>query len=69
MWWKEGDAGAGMARVYYSLYDRMLSYERLRRGFIRVRSSRGAAGVDGQSIEDFSEDLEQNLAILVSVSV
>jgi RNA-directed DNA polymerase len=65
VWWKEGDAGAGMARVYYSLYDRMLSYERLRRGFLRVRSSRGAAGVDGQSIEDFSEDLEQNLAILV----
>jgi group II intron reverse transcriptase/maturase len=54
-----------MARVHYSLYDRMLSYERLHKGFVRVRSSRGAAGVDGQSIEDFAEDLEQNLATLV----
>jgi retron-type reverse transcriptase len=60
-----GDAGASMARVHYSLYDRMLSYERLRKGFLRVKSARGAAGVDGQSIEDFSEELEQNLAILV----
>lgn len=54
-----------MARIHYSLYDRMLSYERLRKGFLRVKSVRGAAGVDGQSIEDFSEELEQNLAILV----
>ena len=62
---KEGDAGASMARVYYSLYDRVLSYERLHKGFLRVKSARGAAGVDGQSIEDFSEEPEQNLAILV----
>jgi RNA-directed DNA polymerase len=54
-----------MAKVYYSLYDRMLSEERLHRGFLRVKSARGAAGVDGQSIEDFSENLVQNLAMLV----
>lgn len=54
-----------MAGRYYSLYDRMLSYERLHKGFLRVKSAKGAAGVDGQSIEDFSEDLEHNLVILV----
>ena len=54
-----------MTRVYYSLYDRMLSGERLHKGFLKVKSARGAAGVDGQSIEDFSENLEQNLAMLV----
>ena len=54
-----------MARVYYSLYDRMLSYERLHEGFLRVKSAKGAAGVDRQTIEDFAEDLEQNIAILV----
>jgi len=54
-----------MAKVYYSLYDRMLSEERLHKGFLRVKSARGAAGVDGQSIEDFSKNLAQNLAMLV----
>jgi group II intron reverse transcriptase/maturase len=54
-----------MAKVYYSLYDRMLSEERLHKGFVKVKSARGAAGVDGQSIEDFSDNLAQNLAILV----
>ena len=27
----------------------------------RVKANRGAAGVDGQSIEEFDEDLENNL--------
>jgi group II intron reverse transcriptase/maturase len=43
----------------------MLSGEMLHKGFLKVKSARGAAGVDGQSIEDFSENLEQNLAMLV----
>ena len=53
-----------MARIYYSLYDRMVRAEGLYKGFQKVRSAGGAAGVDGQSIEDFAEDLEQNLATL-----
>ena len=53
-----------MARIYYSLYDRMVRAEGLYNGFQKVRSAGGAAGVDGQSIEDFAEDLEHNLATL-----
>ena len=53
-----------MAKVYYSLYDRMLSIDNLRKGFQKVKSSKGAAGIDGQTIGDFAEDLEDNLAQL-----
>ena len=53
-----------MARIYYSLYDRMVRAEGLYKGFQKVRSAGGAAGVDEQSIEDFAEDLEQNLTRL-----
>ncbi len=53
-----------MARIYYSLYDRMVRLEALYKGFQKVKSAGGAAGIDGQSIDDFAEDLEQNLAAL-----
>jgi len=53
-----------MVRVYYSLYDRMVSVERLTKGFLKVKSDKGAAGVDGQSIEEFAVDLEGNIAML-----
>jgi len=36
----------------------------LYKGFQKVRSAGGAAGVDGQSIDDFAENLEGNLARL-----
>ncbi|MHA2086329.1 MAG: group II intron reverse transcriptase/maturase [Planctomycetota bacterium] len=54
-----------MTRVYYSLYDRMLSRERLHKAFLKVKSAKGAAGVDGQTIEDFAGDLQKNLDMLV----
>lgn len=54
-----------MTRVYYSLYDRMLSKERLHKAFQKVKSAKGAAGVDGQTIEDFAGDLQRNLDMLV----
>lgn len=57
-------AGAGMGRVYYSLYDRMLSERRLREGFRKVKSAKGAPGIDGESIKDFAENLEENLTML-----
>ena len=50
-----------MVKVYYSLYDRMLSLKRLEESFRKVRSKKGAAGVDGQSIEDFALNLNDNL--------
>jgi len=54
-----------MTKVYYSLYDRMLSKERLHKAFLKVKSAKGAAGVDGQTIEDFARDLQKNLDMLV----
>ena len=54
-----------MAKKYYSLYDRMLSLERLTKGFFKVKSAKGAPGVDRQSIEEFADNLEENIATLV----
>lgn len=55
-----------MARIYYSLYDRMLDEKGLLRAFSRVKSKKGAAGVDGQTIEDFAANLTEEIALLVS---
>lgn len=46
-----------MERIYYSLYDRMLHQKRLLGAFAKVKSNRGAAGIDGQSISDFAAHL------------
>lgn len=54
-----------MARIYYSLYDRMLQEKRLLQAFAKVKSNKGAAGVDGQSIADFFEHLSEEIALLV----
>lgn len=48
-------------RIYYSLYHQMLDINNLYKGFKKVKSAKGAAGIDGQSIGDFAEDLEINL--------
>lgn len=53
-----------MDRIYYSLYDRMLRLENLRKAFAQVRSAKGAPGIDGQSIQDFARKEEENLTIL-----
>lgn len=39
----------------------MLDINNLYKGFKKVKSAKGAAGIDGQSIGDFAEDLEINL--------
>ncbi len=54
-----------MARIYYSLYDRMLQKQRLLRAFAKVKTNNGAAGIDGQSVKDFSEHLPEEIAQLV----
>lgn len=50
-----------MVRVWYTLYDRMLCKGILQRAFRKVKSEKGAAGSDGQSIEDFARDTDTNL--------
>lgn len=47
--------------VYYSLYSRMLEPDALYKGFKKVARAKGAAGIDGQSLSDFAEDLDNNL--------
>lgn len=54
-----------MAQIYYSLYDRMLQEPRLLRAFVKVKSKRGAAGIDGQSLDDFAAHLPEEIAQLV----
>ena len=53
-------------RVFYSLYDRLLSSKALKMAFRKVKSAKGAAGIDGQSVHDFAEQEDENVAQLVS---
>jgi group II intron reverse transcriptase/maturase len=55
-----------MVEIWYSLYDRMLSKEGLRKAFKKVKSAKGSAGIDGQSINDFAESMESNLDQLLA---
>ena len=48
-------------RVYYSLYHQMLDINSLYKAFKKVKRAKGAAGIDGQSVGDFAENLEVNL--------
>jgi len=54
-----------MDKVYYSLYDRMLSYENLDKAFCKVKAAKGAAGIDGQTIKAFDNLRQENLTMLV----
>lgn len=47
--------------VYYSLYGQLLDYSHLYKGFKKVKSAKGAAGIDRQSISAFASNLEVNL--------
>lgn len=48
-------------RVYYSLYGQLLDINNLYKGFKKVKSAKGAAGIDGQSVGAFASNLEINL--------
>jgi group II intron reverse transcriptase/maturase len=54
-----------MSRIYYSLYDRLLHRRALARAFAKVRRAKGAPGVDGQTVADFAEQVEEELDRLV----
>jgi len=47
--------------IYYSLYGELLNLNKLYNGFKKVKRAKGAAGIDGQSIGAFAENLELNL--------
>ena len=51
--------------MYYSLYDRLLSPERLTRAFRKVKANNGKPGVDGQTVEAFAQDLTGEIVMLV----
>ena len=61
----EGDAGASMAKIYHSLYGRMLHEKGLLQAFRKVKSNKRKPGIDGQSIENFAEHLPEEVATLV----
>jgi len=54
-----------MGKIYYSLYDRMLSCNNMNKAFQKVKASKGAAGVDGQSIDKFAKHLDKNISMLI----
>ena len=53
-----------MAKIYHSLYDRMLNEKGLLQAFAKVKSNKGSPGVDGQTIADFAEHLSEEIAVL-----
>jgi len=52
-------------RVHYSLYGRLLSLQALYEAYKQVKKNRGAAGIDGQSVDDFTQNLEKELKALL----
>ena len=55
-----------MVKTWYSLYGRMLNRDALSSAFFKVKSAKGAAGIDGQSVKDFTESLDANLDRLLA---
>ncbi len=53
-----------MAKIYYSLYDRMLYEKGLLQAFAKVKSNKRAPGIDGQTIADFAEHVSGEVALL-----
>lgn len=52
-------------RVWYTLYGKLLNVGILEKAFQKVKSAKGASGIDGQSINAFAKNLPNNLANLV----
>jgi len=55
-----------VAKIYYSLYDRMLHQKGLLQAFKKVKSNKGKPGIDGQTLEDFAENCAEEIAQLAS---
>jgi|APSaa5957512622_1039677.scaffolds.fasta_scaffold23713_3 RNA-directed DNA polymerase len=52
-------------KIWYTLYGRLLDVGALEKAFKKVKTAKGAPGIDGQSIKVFAEDLLRNLTCLV----
>jgi RNA-directed DNA polymerase len=48
-------------RKYYSLIDKIYHLENLRQAYRHVRSHNGALGVDGETVKEFGDKLEERL--------
>ena len=55
-----------MVKVWYSLYNKMLNKGNLGKAFCKVRSAKGAAGIDGQTIKDFAESQSTNIDLILT---
>lgn len=48
-------------KKWYSLIDKVYSIKNLHEAYKRVRANKGAPGLDGETVEEYGENLEQNL--------
>lgn len=48
-------------RKWYSLIDKVYNIENIRKAYKRVRANKGAPGLDGETVEEYGENLEDNL--------
>jgi RNA-directed DNA polymerase len=48
-------------RKWYSLRDKVYDMKNLRKAFKRVKANRGAPGIDGETVDAFSANLNENL--------
>lgn len=55
-----------MSRIWYSLYGRLLNRASLCKAFFKVKSAKGAAGIDGQSVQDFAASLDSHIDRLLA---
>lgn len=51
-------------KKWYSLFDKIYRKENLIEAFKRVKRNHGAPGIDGETVEKFAENLEENIKFL-----
>ncbi len=51
-------------KKWYSLIDKIYRKENLELAFKRVKRNHGAPGIDGETVEDYAENLEVNTELL-----
>jgi len=49
---------------WYSLIDKVYRMENLEEAYRQVRRNKGAPGIDGETVEAYGENIEENLAQL-----